>query len=150
MPIDKYLCNLNPPAFHPGPFTNRLKYELKKFYFDKKGVNYFHFAYSSAILGLFVICLFLILKPQAAHQINSYVFRNDVESTLDMLLLAERDIDISSFPANIRTVSSEMTTSLPFLEEDKSYLIHKFRNHENKTMIYVSEVKNSQQSRVLY
>ncbi|MCL2062829.1 MAG: hypothetical protein FWG98_00455 [Candidatus Cloacimonetes bacterium] len=150
MPIDKYLCNVNLPDFQPGPFTVRLKYELKQLYFDKKLSNFYHYVYSSAILGLFVICLLLVFKPQTAHNINSFVFRTDHENALDMLLLAEKDIDISNLPSNIRTVSTEMPNSLSFLEDDKSYLIHKFRNHENKTMIYISEVKNQQQQRILY
>ena len=149
MPIDKYLYNVNAPDFPPGPFAVRLKFELKQLFFDKKIGSFFHYAYSTAILGLVAICLLLIMKPHAANNINHFVFRGK-DSTLDKLLVAERDIDMSSFTSSIRNVSAEMNQSLQFLEDDKSYLIHKFKDHENKTLIYVSEVKQSQQQRILY
>ena len=143
MPIDKFLCNIDLPDFQPGPFAVRLKYEIKKLYFERRLSRAMHYVYSSAILGLFVLCMTLVLHPQTALRMNNYVFKNS-DDALDMLLLPERDIDISNFPSNIRTVSADVN-SLPFIEEDKSYLIHKFRNHENRTVIYVSEVKKAQQ-----
>ena len=149
MPIDKYLCSLKLPEFQPGPFTVRLKYELKRIYFDQKLSKSFHYAYSSTIFSLFVICLLFIFRPQVAQKINNFVLGGN-DNTLDMLLLAERDIDISNFPSTIRTVSADITSSLPFIEEDKSYLIHKFRNHDNKTFIYFSEIKGPQEHRILY
>ena len=149
MPIDKYLCNVALPDFPPGPFAVRLKYEIKKLYFEKSVGKILHFAYSTAIFGLLVLCMIFILKPQTAHNVNSFVFK-DNDATLDMLLLAERDIDISSFTSNERFLTAESST-LPFIEEDKSYLIHKFRNHENQTLIYISELKSSQaQHKILY
>ena len=148
MPIDKFLYEVKAPSFHPGPFAIRLKYELKQLVFEKKAGRLFHFAYSTAIFSLLVLCLVFIMKPQTAHNINNLVFR-DNDAALDMLLLAEKDIDISDFSSNIRTISTD-TSSLHFIEEDKSYLIHKFRNQENKTLIYVSEVKSSQQNKILY
>jgi hypothetical protein len=82
---------------------------------------------------------------------NTLVFGNQHDETLDMLLLAEKDIDITNVPSYIRTVSaSSPQSSLPFIEEDKSYLLHKFRNQSNQMMIYISEVKQTQQPKVLY
>jgi hypothetical protein len=111
-----------------------------------------HLVYSTTILSLFVICFLFILKPNTAQSINTFVFGDNSKNhdALDLLLLAEKDIDLSNFPANIRTVSNEMNSSLPFIEEDKSYLLYKFRNHENKTLIYVSEVRKPQQPRKLH
>ena len=149
MHIDKYLCDVEQPDFLPGPFSVRLKYEIKQKFFDKRNVNYFHLAYSGTIFGLLLICSFLVLKPDTASTINKIVFGNQTE-TLDMLLLSDKDIDLSNYSSNIRTVSSDINSTLPFIEEDKSYLIHKFRDHQNKTLIYISEVKKNHQPKTLY
>jgi len=148
MHIDKYLCDVETPCSQPGPFSNRLKYELKQTFFDRRFSNIIHYIYSIAIFCLLFVCSVFIFNPHAAHKVNSIVF-GEKDSTLDMILLTENDIDISNFPANIRTVSNQMNSALPFIEEDKSYLVHKFKNHENKTLIYISEVR-PKHSRTLY
>jgi len=148
MHIDKYLCDLEAPFYQPGPFSVRLKYELKQAFFDRRSGSIIHFAYSTAIFSLLIVCTLLVFRPYTAHQINSFVFGGQ-ETTLDMLLLTENDIDISNFPSNVRAVSQELNSALPFLEEDKPYLVHKFRNHENQMLIYISEVR-PRQSRTLY
>ena len=149
MLIDRYLCDIDTPYFQPGPFSVRLKYELKQSFFDKKSSKTLHLAYASAVLSLFVVCSLLVVRPHTAQRLNSLVF-GEQTSTLDMLLLTESDIDVSNFPSHIRRVSHQMNSSLPFIEEDKSYLLHKFRNHDNKTLIFISEVKRTQPIRTLY
>ncbi|MDD4155924.1 MAG: hypothetical protein PHY08_05060 [Candidatus Cloacimonetes bacterium] len=150
MHIDKYLCNVEKPEFLPGPFSVRLKYELKQKYFDKKNGLSLHYIYGTTLASLLVICAFLVAKPHTAQSINNFVFGDTKEETLDMLLLSEHDIDLSNYPNSIRTVSSENNSTLPFIEEDKSYLIHKFKDQNNKTLIYISEVKKSLQPKTLY
>ena len=148
MHIDKYLCDLEAPFHKPGPFSARLKYELKQAFFDRRTGNAVHYAYSSAIFSLLIVCTLLVFKPYTAQRINSFVFGGQ-DNTLDMLLLTENDIDISNFPSNVRAVSHDLNSAFPFLEEDKPYLLHKFRNHENQMLIYISEVR-PRQSRTLY
>jgi hypothetical protein len=144
MHIDKYLCDVKKPTFLPGPFSVRLKYELKQAIFDKKPVSSFHLVYSSAIICLFILCTVFVLNPTTAQRLHTLVFPENQTDTLDLLLMAERDIDLSNYPTTFRTVASELENTLPFLENNKSYLIHKFRNTEDKAFIYISEVKNSQ------
>ena len=149
MPIDKFLYSLKTPDFPPGPFSVRLKYELKQLYFDRKIGKILHLTYSAAILCLVVLCITLVTNPHIASNINNFVF-NGNNSTLDKLLLAERDIDISNFSASVRNVSHEINSSLTFLEDDKSYLIHKFKDNDNNTLIYISEVKSSAYNKTFY
>ena len=149
MPIDKFLYNVDLPNFHPGPFNVRLKYELKQIFFDRKLGKYFHLVYSSAIFSLLIVCLILVVKPHTASNINNFVFGGK-DSTLDKLLLAERDIDFATLSSTLRNVSAEVNSALPFLEDDKSYLLHKIRDHENKTVIYVSELKSLHRQKILY
>jgi len=151
MHIDKFLCDIEAPFHQPGPFSARLKYDLKRNFFDRRQGKAIHYAYSSAIFSLLIVCTLLVFRPYTAQKVNSFVFGNgDTNTTtLDMLLLTENDIDISNFPANIRPVTHQLNSALPFIEEDKSYLLQKFRNHENKMLIYISEVR-PRQSRTLY
>lgn len=150
MHIDKYLCNIEKPDFLPGPFSVRLKYELKQEFFDKKSKLSMHFMYCTGLISLFVICTLFVLRPNTAENLHKIVFGDRNSETLDMLLLSDNDIDLSNFPNNIRTVSSDHNSSLPFIEEDKSYLVHKFRDHNNKTLIYISEVKKNIPPKTLY
>jgi len=149
MHIDKYLCDIDTPCFQPGPFSVRLKYELKQSFFDKATSKVLHLVYSLAVFGFFIVCTVFVLQPHTAHRVNAFVF-GDQSATLDMLLLTENDIDVSNFTSHMRRVTNQMNSSLPFIEEDKSYLLHKFRNHDNRTLIFISEVKRSQPVRTLY
>jgi hypothetical protein len=144
MHIDKYLCDVNLPEFQPGPFAVRLKYELKQSFFDKRKTAWmFHFVYSTAILGLLAICIFLVVNPHVANNMNTIVFgeQETTESSLEMLLLAERDIDVSNFPSGIRTVSSNTYSPLPFIEENTVYVIYKFTNEYNQTLFYINQIR---------
>ena len=150
MPIDKFLYDLEKPDFFPGPFAIRLKYEMKQVLFAAKQKQYHHLSYTLAIVSLSLMCIMLILKPSAAQSLNQFVFGVDNSDTFDMLFSEENDIDLSNLPSNIRAVSTGTSSSFPFIEEDKSYLVYKFKNHENKTLIYFSEVRNPQQTKILH
>ncbi len=150
MHIDKYLCNIEKPDFLPGPFSVRLKYELKQQYFDRKNGFSLHYIYCTSVMSLLIICSLLVIKPHTAKNLNRLVFGNSHDETLDMLLLSDRDIDLSNYPNSIRTVATDNNSTLPFIEEDKSYLIHKFKDHNNKTLIYISEVKKNLKPKTLY
>ena len=150
MHIDKYLCDYETPDFQPGPFSGRLKYELRQSFFTKRNLSSLHIAYTSALLCLLLLCSVFVLNPQVAQSLNYYVFGNLNDDSQDVLLLPERDIDLSQYPSNIRTVSTTSNQSLPFIEEDKSYIIHKFRNCDNKTLYYISEIKESPRPAALH
>ena len=149
MPIDNYLCEIDNPHFVPGPYSLRLKYELKKYYYERKPTPVAHFIYRVTILSLLVVCGLFVLKPYTATKLNALVF-GEKQDLLDMFLLAEKDIDISNFPPNVRTFSTDSDITLPFIEVDKPYLIHKFVNHDNKTLFYISEVKSTKSTKILY
>ena len=145
MPIDKYLCNVNLPEFQPGPFSVRLKYELKQNLFDKRrSLGFFHFAYSGAIFGLLLLCIMFVVNPQTANKLNTIVFGEQEDHTLDMLMLAERNMElstISNYSHQIRTVSSNSCSPLPFIQENRMYVIYKFTNPDNQTLVYFNEIR---------
>jgi len=149
MHIDKYLCDVKRPNFLPGPFSIRLKYELRQTIFEKKVNHTLHYVYATAVLCLLILCTIFVSKPQTAERLNILVFGDKTQS-LDMLVLTDRNIDLSNFPTHVKTVSSDMNTALPFIEENKSYLIHKFKNHEDKVLFYISEVKQNRNPNNLF
>ena len=126
----------------PGPFAVSLKFQLRQTIFEKKASHSVHYVYATAILCMMILCTIFVAKPQTAERLNILVFGDKTE-TLDILLFADRNIDLTNYPSHIKTVSSDMNTALPFIEENKSYLIHKFRNNEDKILFYISEVKQN-------
>jgi hypothetical protein len=122
---------------------------MRQVLFQKVSNRSLHIVYCSAIFCLLTLCSILIISPQSAHRANSFVFKDHTDP-LDMLLLAERDIDLSNYPSHIRTVSSEMHSTLPFIEEDKSYIIHRVRNRDDRAVFYISEIRKTQQFSKLY
>jgi len=148
MHIDKYLCDIKQPIFPPGPFYVKLKYDLKQAIFDKKPHSYAHLVYCTAIVCLIIICTLLIYKPDTARNLNTLVFGNDTD-TLEMLLLASETTN-TPFPSQFRSVSSDATYYLPFIEEDKPYLIQRVKDSDDKSFYYVREVKQTQHQSKIY
>jgi hypothetical protein len=137
MHIDKFLYDVKTPKFQPGPFSVRLKYELKKVMFDKKSNKQLHLIYITSICCLAFICLMLVISPNSAQNINNIVFKNKTNN-FDMILNAENNINLSNIPANMNSLEA----TLPF-EENKSYLVHKYINKDGQPLIYVNEIKRS-------
>jgi len=150
MPIDKYLFDIKKPDFTPGPFAIRLKYEMKQVLFCDKHKNYANICYGATIISLSFICLLFVLKPSAAQSLNNLVFGYGPHDTIDMLFSEEGDIDLSYYNTSFRNVQSGLNGTLPFIEEDKSYLVQKFKNNDNKTLIYFSEVKQPKTIKILH
>jgi len=142
MPIDKYLCDFKPPVFLPGPSYVKIKVDLKRAIFDKKLLGHMHIIYTTAIVCLLALCSIFILKPQTAHNINTLVFGQD-NADHNALLFADKDVDLSQFTTQFKTISSDASQSLPFIEDNKSYLIQRVKNSEDQSFFYVREVKKT-------
>jgi len=149
MHIDKYLCDIKHPLFPPGPFYCKLKYDLKQSIFEKKAHTYAHLIYCTTIVCLVILCSLLIYKPQTARDLNTIVFGQDTD-TLDMLLQAGDSYDSYVYNAYLRTVSSSDAYYLPFIQEDKPYLIQRVKDNDDKSFYYVREVKQTQQQSKIY
>ncbi|MCL1827175.1 MAG: hypothetical protein FWG20_03940 [Candidatus Cloacimonetes bacterium] len=150
MPIDKYLSDIETPDFTPGPFALRLKYEMKQVIFYERNKPIYHIVYTAAIISLTCICFLLVLKPTTAQSLNQIVFKHEILEDLDLIYAEESDVDLSKYATKVNAVTNDTNVSFPFIEEDKSYLVHKFRNHENKMLIYFSEVRKPQTTKVLH
>ena len=150
MPIDKYLYDIEIPDFTPGPFAIRLKYEMKQVIFYERNKPFYHILYASALLSLSFICVLFVFKPSAAQSLNHLVFKSAQPEDFDLIYAEESDIDLSKYATNVKAVTGNANASFPFIEEDKSYLVHKFRSNENKMLIYFSEVRKPQTTKVLH
>lgn len=146
--LNKYLCSIDKPDFQPGPFSVRLKYELKNQFFNQKKSYLFPVLNYSFMSLLLLIIGLLVVRPQTALKINQLAFNK--QDNLDFLLLnPDAESLNNNYNDNLQTVSA---TNSPFsmIEEDKSYIVHKLKDETNRTVIYISEVKKKVEPRVLY
>ncbi|MCB5250949.1 MAG: hypothetical protein RBS16_03310 [Candidatus Cloacimonadales bacterium] len=148
--LSKYLCSINKPEFQPGPFSVRLKYEMRNKLFENKQSKLMPVISISLVSVLTIMLTMLILKPNTAYKINSFVFDN--KKDIDYLLFNSQDGgDFSGISDHIKPVSANIQGSpLSMIEEDKSYILHKLRDSSNRTIFYISEVKQKVQPRILY
>lgn len=148
--LNKFLCRINKPDFQTGPFSVRLKYELKNQFFDQKHSQLFPIISVSVMTLMTVMIGMLIFKPQTAYRLNQLAFNH--KDNIDYLLFNSDDNnDFSNLSDQIKPVSSNFQDSpLSMIEEDKSYILHKLTDDTNRTIIYISEVKKKVQPRILY
>ncbi|HOQ80448.1 MAG TPA: hypothetical protein PL063_01770 [Candidatus Cloacimonadota bacterium] len=148
--LSKYLCSVNKPEFQPGPFSVRLKYELKNKFLEQKQSRLLPTISVSLVSVLTVMLSLLIIKPQTAYRLNRLVFDNNKD--IDYLLFnSQEETDYSNLSSQIRPVATNMQNSpLSMIEEDKSYILHKLRDSSNRTIFYISEVKQKVQPKILY
>lgn len=149
--LNKYLCRINKPDFQTGPFSVRLKYELKNKFFDQKKSHLFPIISVSVMSVMTLMLGMLIIKPQTAYRINQLAFNH--KDNIDFLLFNPDDNnDFSNISENIKPVSSNnlQDSPLSMIEEDKSYILHKLKDDADRTIIYISEVKKKVQPKILY
>ncbi len=148
--LSKYLCSVNKPDFQTGPFSVRLKYDLRNKFFEQKERKLMPII-SFSLAGIMTLMLgMLIIKPQTAYRLNQLAFNH--KSNMDYLLFnSDENTDFSNISDHIKPVSGNLNDSpLSMIEEDKSYILHKLKDDANRTIFYISEVKKKVQPRILY
>lgn len=145
MRVSKYLSEIKAPEYLPGPFGVRLKYELKQEFLDRKR-NFWVPVLSSSLAFGFAFMSFLIVKPETAIKLHQMAFNDNRQ--MDYLLMHNQNENLEDYNSKLKPVSTESPFSM--MEDDKSYIIHKIKDNDNRTIIYVSEVKKSVQPKVLY
>ncbi len=148
--LSKYLCSVNKPDFQTGPFSVRLKYELRNKFFEQKQSRLMPVISLSLVSVLTLMVGMLIIKPQTALKLNQLAFNH--KDNMDYLLFnSDENVDFSNIADHIKPVSSDLQNSpLSMIEEDKSYILHKMKDDSNRTIFYISEVKKKVQPRILY
>ncbi len=150
MSMKKYLENVRVPEFPPGPFSVRLKYELKKEFFDRRR-SWFP-AFSAAVAALMLALLVtVVIQPDLADRVH-YAFIPQVatqtvaqgESHGKLL----SDAEYRQTVQRLHTIASEgrspaiQVRDLQDLDTDKSYLIRRTTDDGNRSIYFVSEIKS--------
>ncbi len=157
MSIKKYLENVHVPDTPPGPFSVRLKYELKKEFFERKRSWYPAFATAFASV-MFLLIMGFVARPDIAHNLH-YVLVGEEEQPIEVALedLQETELDTPEpfltdediYLANQRignvSVVGDSTqgevAGFPHLDEGKSYIIRRGTDEKKGNVYYISEVK---------
>lgn len=166
MSIEKYLEDVHVPSGQPGPFTFKLKHDIKKRLLLRKRrqMTLYRVAKYANVL-LFLAVAFMIVNPDYAVQINRTFTGNPepqeqtmhAEQQDDKLPLTEEGTylgsgsglgsgSISSRIVPVSTggqasaSSSFQIMELSELEENKPYIIRKFRDNNNRSVYLVNEM----------
>jgi hypothetical protein len=157
MSIDKYLNRIETPEYDPQPFQTRLKYQLKDQFFAQKRSSWGWYPTLATALSIIMTILttLMVSNPQVAQQIH-YAFSKDQYSQdqLDLLLNNTVASDNRS-NLQMQTVSTgkdyyQQVNDLSHLDESKSYIVKRIRDHRNRNVFYISEVKKKKTPKILY
>lgn len=154
MSIEKYLDNIKFQDIHPGPFAVRLKHEMKSHFFYNRNRSLFFPALSASFgLLMFIFTTGLIIRPDVASKIH-YAFNRaekrqmEIEFSNEGHLLGSYRQENSISSNNIHYTSS--INDIPNLDENKTYLIKRLRDENNRFFYFIKEVKESNQRRTVY
>ncbi len=157
MSIKKYLENVHVPDTPPGPYSVRLKYELKKEFFERKHSWYPAFATAAATI-MFALVMGFVARPDLAHNLH-YVFVGEQETPVELALeesmnepietpepfLTEEDIYLANQRVGNEAVVTDSiqgdVAGFPHLVEGKSYIIRRDTDEKQGNVYYINEVK---------
>ncbi|MCD4829301.1 MAG: hypothetical protein K8R90_07760 [Candidatus Cloacimonetes bacterium] len=146
----KYLESIKAPEAPPGPFSVRLKYELKKEFFDR-GRSWFPMASAVAAAIMLVLLITVIVQPDLADQVHFAFAPQQIEQSVatetgNRQFLS--DEEYSQTVARLQTMSNDSRSpaihvrDLQDLDPDKSYLIRRTTDDSDRNIYFVSEVRS--------
>ena len=164
MSVEKYLENIKIPDESPGPFSVRLKYNLKNTYYEKIRRRDMMLKFTShAGILMFVALSVMIYKPTLAASLHDNLLcRTGLITSTDEddQLIADRRQAEIELPENGHylgmryNVSTSATGNLPYqimelsdLPEERPYIIRKVRDRNNRIIYIVNELDAVQSSR---
>ena len=167
MSIEKYLNNIKVPINHPGPFSVKLKHELKtELFIRRRKRDRILVASSSLSIGLFAVLVFIVFNPTAASQIHDTVLVQTGlvqagEADIQQQLAEQRQFEIdlpdegrylgfSHQVSQSNSANNYQIMELSELDEETPYLIRKVRGSNNRYIYLISEVENPRSGRILY
>ncbi len=179
MSIEKYLNNIRVPEKHPGPFSVRIKHDVKKrLVARRKRKDQFFLVMGSFCLILFLFSGYLLYNPHYAASLHNNVLvktgflgnNNEDSAQIDAeRLQAEmpltetgRYLGSQSFSPTtssrlrpVSTIPSESASSyqimeLSQLEEGTPYIIRKVKNGTNSYIYFINEIATEDSSRIPY
>jgi hypothetical protein len=160
MSVEKYLENVKFTEVNPGPFSVRLKYNLKNYCYEQRRKRDIFLRTSSKLaLVMLVLASAMIYKPDLAANLHENllcktgILSNDLAE--EEQLIAERRQAEIDLPDEGRYLGMWHAVStggnagnLPYgimglseLTEEKPYIIRKVRDRNNRYIYIVNEVE---------
>ena len=165
MSVEKYLENIEIPDVNPGPFSVRLKYNLKNCFYERRRKRELYLKATSNVgIFLFLLLSFMIYKPDLAASLHDNILcktgiitNNEIEE--EQLLAEKRQAEIElphegtylgmRYYASTASAGNSpyQVMELSDLPEETPYIIRKVRDGNNRYMYIVSEIKENQNTR---
>ena len=165
MSVEKYLDNVETPEINPGPFSVRLKYNLKNYFYERRRKREIYLKLTSNVgIFLFVMVSVMVYKPDLAASLHENLLcktgiisndQIDEEQYLAEQRQAEIELPDAGRSFGMRyNVATTSTTDNPYqimelsdLTEETPYVIRKVRVSNNRYVYIVSEMEANQSSR---
>ncbi len=167
MSIEKYLESVRLPNTQPGPYSVKLKYDLKsKFVAKQRRKSVYLTGFSFASVTLLVFLSLIVYKPEIAISLHHAVLNNtemiNNENLSEEQLIAEQrqaEIELpyegNYLGRQYQVSSSTHPAEVPFrimelsqLEDETPYIIRKVKDSNDRHIYFISEVNSSE--RTLY
>jgi len=139
MSIEKYLNNIEQKEIQPGPFSARLKYEMKEYFMNRRK-SYLIPALGYALAMFFFVTTALLLFNPAIAQNVHYAFSDKNENI--------QQLDYPS-PNKLTDDGFFYAKDLENLPAGKSYLIKTVEDKSGK-MFYIDNSQNKKSPRIVY
>lgn len=152
MSMRKYLESIQTPDVPPGPFSVRLKYELKKEFFEHRRRSWFPALSTAAAMLMLALLVTVVVQPDLADSVH-YAFTPQEDTTA--IASADEtsgqflsDEDYRQTVERLQAMASESRSpavqvgDLQDLDPDKSYLIRRTTDGSDRNIYFVSEIKS--------
>lgn len=151
MSLSKFLSEIKKPDTLPGPFAIRLRYELRNEFMTIKKTSVSTIVSTSFLFVCVAVIGLFILKPQVAQSAHNFI--SGQEKKNDFMVLSNEGTYLGESPSSMKAVSQNQTvdtTGISLLEEDKTYVIRKIKDNNNRSIYYISEIKQSVAPHIIY
>ncbi len=149
MSMKKYLRSVEIPDLHPGPFAVRLKYELKNDFLRKKHFSLVPVFSAGAWVVVLLVTGLFIMKPDIPSKLHYAIWKTQPLPAQTQAKNYYQPVSVSN-TGIIDRENEDSLTGFGQLEEDKTYLVRKIKDANNKFIFYVSEIKTDKTPKVIY
>ena len=144
--IEQILQELKIPQAKDTGFGNELRRRLIASFFNNESAFRLRFKIAAVIATVFAIFFFVVMiKPEIANSINNFAFGKH-QDNLDNILYSIPD-DQANYNSIIYK-SENGENPYKNLQEEKTYIIRKYKMQNNKRVMVVSEIPTKSSSKV--
>lgn len=167
MSVEKYLKNIKEPEIKPGPFSVRLKYNLKNYLYEKRRKREIYLTVTSRMgIVLLIAVSFMVYNPQLASSLHENllartgIINQSQEEERQQLIVERRQSEIElpedgryfGMRHNVSTGSSSDSNPFQIMElsdlpEDIPFIIRKVRDNNNRVIYIINEIDDIRNNR---